>query len=212
MALPPVSDRQGVRARILRVARDEFAALGREGASVHVIGERAGVTAAMINYYFGGKDGLYDEVVGQAQGRLLERLRQALTGSDEAELARRVAGAYFDFLAEDRTLQRLLLREVQGGGDHPRKLAARFVAPLRALLAEHFGPGDDVVQAAISLFGAVAGYFLYEPLLPALLGADPLAPKSLARRRRHVLELAAILLTTHQPSKPRKRSKKEKKR
>jgi AcrR family transcriptional regulator len=35
---------------------------------VRSIAERAGATAAMINYYFGGKQALYDTVVSEVQG------------------------------------------------------------------------------------------------------------------------------------------------
>jgi AcrR family transcriptional regulator len=143
---------------------------------VRNIGEQAGVTPAMINYYFGGKRALYDAVVSDAQDRLRERL----------------AGAYFDFLAEDRELQRILLREVLDQGDGVRELAARYVRPLRAQFEQYFGGGEDGMHLAISLFGAVAGYFLYEPVLGAFLGADPLSPIALARRRHHVIRLATL--------------------
>lgn len=186
------SDEGGVRARILAAGRAEFARTGLGAASVRTIGARAGVTAAMINYYFGGKRALYDAVVDEARGRLLMRLREAV-GGDRPGRARRLAGAYFDFLAEDRELQQLLLREVLDRGESTRALARRHVRPLRAILDESFGGGDEALQLAISLFGAIAGYFLYEPLLGAFLGSDPLAPDALERRRQHVLQLATQL-------------------
>jgi AcrR family transcriptional regulator len=182
----------GVKERVLAAGRAEFAKHGLSACSVRAIGERAGVTAAMINYYFGGKRALYDAVVAEAQSRLRERLSAALEG-DRARLAPRLAAAYFDFLAEDHELQRLLLREVLDRGENVRELAARYVQPLRALFDRYFGSGEEAMQLAISLFGAVAGYFLYEPFLGAFVGADPLAPDVLARRRRHVIRLATLL-------------------
>jgi AcrR family transcriptional regulator len=187
------SEIYGVRERVLAAGRAEFAQHGLVAGSVRSIGERAGVTAAMINYYFGGKRALYDAVVAEAQGRLTARVSAALAASTGGGPAARLAGAYFDFLAEDQELQRLLLREVLDRGDGVRELAARYVAPLRAQLAQHFGEGDEAAQRAISLFGAVAGYFLYEPILGAFLGADPHGPDALARRRQHVVRLATLL-------------------
>ncbi len=180
------------KARILAAGRAEFAEHGLGAGSVHAIGERAGVTAAMINYYFGGKRALYDAVVSEAQGRLSARLTAAVPG-DRVGLAPRLAGAYFDFLSEEQELQRLLLREVLDRGASVRELAARYVKPLRALFEAHFGKDDEALHLAVSLFGAVAGYFLYEPLLGAFLGVDPHSPKGLARRRRHVIRLATQL-------------------
>lgn len=187
-----------VRERILAAARAEFAARGQDAASVRVIADKAGVTAAMINYYFGGKRALHGAVVEEAQARLLGRLSSALSATDRAAA---VAGAYFDFLAEDRELQRLLLRDMLDGGADSRT----FVAPLRAMLVKNFGAGDDVVDLAISMFGAVAGYFLYEPLLRKLLDDDPLSAERLAARRRHVIELAARLAGENRKRKDSRR-------
>lgn len=186
------NDIHGVRERVLAAGRAEFAERGLSAGSVRAIGERAGVTAAMVNYYFGGKRALYDAVVAEAQGRLAARIGAALAEGGGRGLAARLAGAYFDFLAEDRELQRLLMREVLDRGEGVLELAARYVTPLRALFERHFGEGDEAAHLAISLFGAVAGYFLYEPVLGAFLGVDPRAKDALLRRRRHVLRLASL--------------------
>jgi AcrR family transcriptional regulator len=188
-------DLSGVRERILGSAKTEFAEHGLAAASVHRIAERADTTAAMINYYYGGKRALYETVIDEAQARQLACLSAAVGSGDRAGLASRIAVAYFDFLAQERELQRILLREVldarEGGPEH----AARSVAPLRALLEAHVPSRDRdrTVEFAISLFGAVAGYFLYEPVFTNALGEDALGSKRLAARRRHVLELAAMI-------------------
>lgn len=185
-----VNDHGGVRGRIVAAGRAEFARRGLAAASVRSIAQGAGVTPAMINYYFGGKRGLYDAAVADAQGRLAERLAAAVAAGGRAGLAPRLAAAYFDFLSEDQELQRLLMREVLDEGDGVRALAARYVTPLRALFDAHFGGDEEARQLAVSLFGAVAGYFLYEPVLGAFFDEDPHAPDALARRRRHVIRLA----------------------
>jgi TetR/AcrR family transcriptional regulator len=174
----------GVRERILTAAREELARHGFAASSVRTIGRSAGVTPAMINYYFGGKRALYDAVIAEAQGRLHERLAAAIA---DGPTAARLAGAYFDFLAEEPLMQQLLLREVLDG---ERRRFPELMRPLRALLAEHFG-GEASVQGALSLFGAIAGYFIYQPALDELLGEDPLSPDALARRRRHIIELSS---------------------
>ncbi|MGZ3452362.1 MAG: TetR/AcrR family transcriptional regulator [Polyangiales bacterium] len=189
--MPKTAD--GVRDHILASARTEFAEHGLEAASVHAIAERAGATAAMINYYFGGKSALHESVVAEAQARLLARISSAIeSANDDDTLPAIVAGAYFDFLAEDRELQRILLREVLDRGDSVPGFAERFVRLLGELLEKHFGRGESVRQLAISLFGAVAGYFLYEPMISELV-RDPLSPDSLRRRRRHVTKLAGAM-------------------
>jgi AcrR family transcriptional regulator len=47
------------RAQLLDAARAEFAERGYEGATVRAIADRAGVDAAMVNHWFGGKESLF---------------------------------------------------------------------------------------------------------------------------------------------------------
>lgn len=184
----------GVRERILLAAKSEFAAHGLRGVSVRNIAGRAGTTAAMINYYFRSKQGLYHEVVEQALGRLLVRLAGLMQENpDEEDLPPRLAALFFDFLAGERELQQLLLREVLDSTEVMPVIVMRHLAPLRSMFKGRFGKGDAGFQISISLFGAVAGYFLYAPVVAELTGADPLAPERLRRRRKHVIDLAEQL-------------------
>ena len=144
-----------VRQRILDAARAEFAERGFGAASVRTIGEQAGVTAAMINYYFGGKQGLYDTVIDEAQQGLFVRLGSAAAEGGREGLPKRLALAYFDFLTDERQLQRLLAREMLDHGADVRKRSKRIVGPLRQLLEEHFGDRRVADQYAVSVFGAI---------------------------------------------------------
>jgi AcrR family transcriptional regulator len=47
------------REQLLAAARAVFAERGYDGATVRMIAERAGVDAAMVNHWFGGKEGLF---------------------------------------------------------------------------------------------------------------------------------------------------------
>lgn len=185
----------GVKQRILDAGLEEFSRMGLRGASVRTIGAEAGTTPAMINYYFGGKRGLYGQVVEQSQTRLMAHLAAALAGLADkpiAELAASLTGAYFDFLGQQRALQRLLLREVldAAAGEALPTEAWHHLGPLLARLPALRG---EAFEAAVSLFGAVAGYFIYAPVLARLTGEDPLAPENLAHRRAHLTALARRL-------------------
>ena len=188
------SDTDGVRERILVAAKAAFARLGLRGASVRVIAAGAGVTPAMINYHFRGKLGLYNVVVDGALQGLMRHLAGALAAGEPAELAPALAGAYFHFLCQERELQRLMMHEVLAGGAELPDIVQRHLLPLRGLLQGRFGHGGETFQAAVTLFGAVAGYFLYAPVLQELTGEDPLEGEALARRREHVVALARELV------------------
>lgn len=53
------ADADRTRRVLLAAAYDEFAEKGYAGARVHEIAARANVNKQLINYYFGGKEGLY---------------------------------------------------------------------------------------------------------------------------------------------------------
>src|SRR5215469_10462006 len=62
-----------VRERLLNAARELFLRYGYRAVSSRQIGAAAGVNFAMIRYYFGGKPGLYREILQGLLPTLAER-------------------------------------------------------------------------------------------------------------------------------------------
>jgi AcrR family transcriptional regulator len=60
------------RGRLIRVAAEEFAGRGYEGASVNRIAEGAGMSKGSLYYYFEDKADLYATVVERATARMIE--------------------------------------------------------------------------------------------------------------------------------------------
>ena len=58
-----VRDAEATQKQILDAAEEEFAKCGLSGARIEAIASRAGVTSAMIHYYFQNKEGLYKTVL-----------------------------------------------------------------------------------------------------------------------------------------------------
>lgn len=54
---------EDTRAALLDAARETFVEQGFDGATVRAIAARAGVDAAMVNHWFGGKEGLFAAVI-----------------------------------------------------------------------------------------------------------------------------------------------------
>lgn len=73
----------------MAAARQEFAESGFDAVTVRSIAARAGVNAAMINHYFGGKAGLFREVVALPVDPA-QVLAEVLAGP-RADLGRRLA-------------------------------------------------------------------------------------------------------------------------
>jgi len=101
------------RERILESALAEFADKGYAGARVRRIAERAGVNAQLISYYFGGKEGLYSELV--------RRWHDWEAGVDEAGLPfGDLAAAYADATLDRPDVTRMFIREgLAHGGEVP---------------------------------------------------------------------------------------------
>lgn len=64
------------RVSILEAAEKLFSELGYEGASTRQIAKEAGANMAMINYYFGSKEGVFMEIMGQRVSDFKHQLKE----------------------------------------------------------------------------------------------------------------------------------------
>src|SRR5258708_17081075 len=83
-------DAAATRAAILNSARQAFARAGYEGVGVREIAEGAGVTAMLVNRYFGSKEQLFAEVVADIIARamiLTQSTLQSPTAGNEIAAA-----------------------------------------------------------------------------------------------------------------------------
>lgn len=72
-----------VRARLVKAALDCFLADEYHRVTTRLIAERADVNIAMIRYYFGSKEGLYEEMIRETLSPLLEVLDGPMLSSAE---------------------------------------------------------------------------------------------------------------------------------
>ncbi|WP_425394062.1 TetR family transcriptional regulator [Actinokineospora inagensis] len=82
------------RAALLTAAREVFVEQGYDGATVRAIARRAGVDAAMVNHWFGGKESLFAEAVLKLPFNPREHLAQALRDGDPALMGERVTRTF----------------------------------------------------------------------------------------------------------------------
>jgi AcrR family transcriptional regulator len=92
---PHRRDAAATREAILRAGVEAFTRAGYDGVGVREIAQNAGVTAMLVNRYFGSKEGLFAEVV---EVSLTER---TVLGNDPATLARDVAATLVRRTAPD---------------------------------------------------------------------------------------------------------------
>ena len=151
------------RQAILQSARRAFAKAGYAGAGVREIAHGAGVTAMLVNRYFGSKEGLFAEVIKRAldMGNLLRGGRADLAD----HLARVVVYGGED--APDGLLTPLLLLLHSAAEPRAIELFRRDLdrTQLR-LLAEHIGGDAAAVRAAMVLAQLTGFAVLHHVLRP----------------------------------------------
>jgi AcrR family transcriptional regulator len=79
-AVPSVEEAPCVRERLLDAAERLFALNGIAETSVRAITNEAGANVAAINYYFGSRSGLFQEVVARRLAALDQKRKQLLEG------------------------------------------------------------------------------------------------------------------------------------
>ncbi|NIJ11149.1 AcrR family transcriptional regulator [Saccharomonospora amisosensis] len=84
---------EDTRAALLEAARAVFAEGGYDGATVRAIAARAGVDAAMVNHWFGGKEGLFAQAVLQVPFDFRDVLDE-VTADGPQHLGRNIVRAF----------------------------------------------------------------------------------------------------------------------
>lgn len=161
------------RAAILASAREGFVRAGYDGVGVREIAEGAGVTAMLVNRYFGSKEGLFAEVVAQAMASPTVLTDETVTAPDAAERIARgmVAVTKSGETPLDGFL--LMLRSTPGssaGQIGRTQIENRHQRTLAAAMT-----GEDVAVRAALVLAISAGIQVIRQMvaLPALAGADP---------------------------------------
>lgn len=189
ISTPQLSPRRGprhddARGRIVAAARQEFAESGFDAVTVRAIAARAGVNAAMINHYFGGKAGLFREVVSLPVDPAVVLAR--VVDGPRDELGGRLALGVLR-LWEDPDVRAPMLAMFRTGISDPARLRPIREYLVGEILPAVAGPGEagrrDMALMMAHLLGVIIGRHILE--LPEL--TDP-SVEELADRLGPVLQ------------------------
>lgn len=99
---------------ILKAAEREFLTKGFAGARTISIAEAAGVTHAMLHYYFRTKAKLFDRVLGEKIRLLKESLFSSFDYADASleEIIKKIVERHLNFIASNPELPRFLIEEI----------------------------------------------------------------------------------------------------
>jgi len=177
---PPAGREQEVRAELLTAARQLFAQQGFAAVSTRAVAETAGVNPAMIHYYFGSKQGLYEAMLSDTLAPLVERLGAILAAADDPAAIRNFLKLYMHTLGANPWMPQLILREViqEGGrlrGWFIQQLASKGGGRLTQLIEREQAAGRiradaDPSLTALSLVSMAVFPFVAMPVTREVFG------------------------------------------
>ena len=194
-------DPERTRAAILDAATQEFTANGLNGARVDAIANRARVNKRMIYHYFGDKDGLYLAVLEATYASIRAAEQELhLTDRDPVEGMRELVlftWALFPRApgipqpARHREPEPRRVSEALQA--HPRTAFAAGRHDLVAARTRREGArvphGVDPVELYITIAALGFFYLSNRHTLSTIFGRDLSAPKSIAAREQHIVDV-----------------------
>lgn len=172
----------GQRRALLDLAEEMFASHGYDGVSLRGLADAAGVTPAMIHYYFKNKDGLYSAMLEDVTGRILTQIEAvAKEGVGEDPFKALMDIASRTVLAEPWAvtliMRDVLLRPGPLRDQFVDDYAERVMGLIVMLVGDGKAKGEvradlDEKFAAISLLGLTAFPFIARGILEPLFQLD----------------------------------------
>lgn len=173
---PAGRDSERVRSDLLEAARQHFLKSEFKAVSLRQIAESAGVNPAMVNYYFGSKQGLYIAMVEELMAQL-EKSLEAL-GKGETLTIADFSRSYARILAENPWWPNFIIREVLFSEGETREVvlhrfAAAFAPRLLASIHQNIASGQyrqdlNPAMTVMSLMGLTIFPFLAKPILESV--------------------------------------------
>ena len=197
------------RSAILGAAAEEFSARGFKGASMDAIAARTSTTRALINYYFGSKEGLYLAVLEGVYSEIRDAERHLdLDHLAPVDAIRRIVEFTYDYYLEHEDFVRLVVAENQARGSHMQKFKSMRTLnrPIIDTLDRMLGRGqaDGVFRgdvgavdvhmtiAALGMFN-VTNQYTFGTIFQRAMGANG----DVKRRRRMVVDVILSWLSSH---------------
>lgn len=196
----PRGDEGDLRARLLDAATALYARAGIAATSLRAIATEAGVTPAMLHYYFGDKDKVTEALVGERLLPAMAPVRAGLeqAGDDPAALAEAFVRGIGALVAAHPWLPPLWVREVLCEGGALREVLFHKALPnLPRLLAQRFAAAqaDGRLDAALDprlLVVSLVGLTLFPaagaPIWRAAFDADDIDAGVMLRHTLALLE------------------------
>lgn len=185
-------------ADILKAAEQEFMLRGFDGAKTASIARAAGVTHAMLHYYFRSKELLFDRILADKMKLMGQSVLTAFDNPELPLLDRLKEGIvrHFDFLEENPDLPRFIVNEVfsrperyEMMRENISSIANGLMQQLQRELNQLAGRGEivaiDVRELLLDIVCLNVFPFIAYPLIEPIFG-------SIAADRSHFFEMRKV--------------------
>jgi TetR/AcrR family transcriptional regulator, regulator of cefoperazone and chloramphenicol sensitivity len=198
----PAAHDQATRSRLLQTARRLFPERGYQGVGVREICRGAGANIAAVNYHFGGKLGLYTEVVQAAIDVLRETneaAMQAPPGAPGDERLRTFLRVFLrNLIGKGRGswIHKLMSRELDDPTPALNLVVEQAIRPrleyLSAVAAELIGcdPADQRVWHTVASIQGQCLIYLRNPIGTRLASMWPATPLEIDAVADHIAEFS----------------------
>ncbi len=195
-------EKQSKEQQILAAAEQEFLTRGYDGARTTSIAQAAGVTHAMLHYYFRTKEQLFERIVDE-KFETMSHSMFAIMGDPSLPIVERIKGgieAHFDFVAQNPLLPRFVINEIISRPERYDVLYKRVGAIIdnvyRGLQSEINRSSErgeiervDIKMLFISIMSLNIFTFLAYPFMEPLMGELMVNPERfLAERKAENIE------------------------
>jgi len=189
---------------ILEAAETLFAELGYEGTSVRKLAKKARINVAMISYYFGSKEKLFEALVEYRAGSTHEKLRSLNEKEiDPLTKIEKLVDLYVDKIFDNHRFHKILQREIalqQRSAMHEAiaEIMLRNVNEMRKMIEEgqrkKIFRKVDIECTIASMIGTISQITKSSALGCKMINLDPetnsiFDEKNKTRVKKHLREL-----------------------
>jgi len=191
------------RERILEAAGEIFADCGFRGATVRRICERAKVNVAAINYYFGGKEKLYTEVLRHWHDFAIKKYPFLLGVGEDAPVEEQLRAFIRSFLfrlldkGKPAWFGKLMVREMTEPTRAFERLVKETVRPrdrvLASIVQKMIGipvSEEEIRLRCASIIGQCLYYFNARSIVTQLYHQDVSKPEEIERIADHITQFS----------------------
>ena len=195
---------------IMAAAEEIFLEKGYNLATTTAIARKAGVTHAMLHYYFRTKEHIFMKVLGKIIDELIRSLRPIMSKSETFwDTLEKGISAHFDFFAAHPRFASFLYDMVAHNPELVERLKENYLPDIRKIYSFHIGKIQEEIdggrirkvdpeQLMIDIFTLNISAFLLLPVAGKLFGASGgtefredgvIPPALLENRKAEIIEL-----------------------